>query len=615
MTTAELILSRFRGRVSHVAVCDDGATFHPVTLATPLKPEWLESEHLGGKRCLGFYLMTEANGVHCACVDFDNKPEHPDNQWRDKAEQLYYFLANAGLSPCVEISASGCAAHVWLFFERETEAWIPRAFWRGVSAKLGLAMPEVYPRQERLRDGGIGNLVRYPLWNQSRFVDVEADWQEITTESALSGSTTSGPELKMLAFDLGCGTLQPEASVAGDAGGLPGRVRERLAKTHSLLARRWAGDLTGLRDASRSALCQSIACELVRTYVPTTEIEAALRVWCREHAYEKGQREEWITDTVGKAYEFVVSRVEKKSLTVGTVKDAALDYLTQLAAGAPVVVPSGLTELDYSIGGVGFGEMAVVAARPSHGKSAFALQWVDSAAALGVSSLLISEEMGKLEIGKRALLSLSEFDESEWVERLPVMRGDVKEHYRQRETIHLVEACNTIERAEELIDQYCGIYGVRLVVVDYLQLLGCRGQGRYETVTEVSQRLKKAARRNDCALLALCQLNREIEKRDDWSPRLSDLRESGQIEQDADLVLFLQWPIRSGAKVKDSQGREVDVDPAEYRIWCAKRRNGAIRNPLVTIQFNPDRQLFSGLNRVSEFDDWNRDGKAQAAGD
>jgi replicative DNA helicase len=619
MSDAELILNCFRGRSNYVAVCDDGKTFHPAELKEPLKASWLESEHLSGKRCLGFYLMTADNGVFCTCVDFDNKEEHPDPQWRDKAESVYYLLANAGLSPCVEISASGRAAHVWLFLERETEAWIPRAFWKGVSARLNIAMPEVYPRQERLSGKGIGNLVRYPLWNQSRFVDIEAEWQEISVESALSVNRTSGPDLKMLAFDLGFGTLQPETSVTADASGLPARVKDRISRHASLIAKRWNGDMSGLKDPSRSALCQSIACELVRTYVPTTEIEAALRIWCREHDYDKGEREGWISDTVAKAYDFVLSRTEKKSVSVGTVKDACHEYLSQLEKGETIVVPSGLGELDYSIGGVGFGEMAVVAARPSHGKSAFALQWADQAASLGVSSLLISEEMGKLEIGKRALLSISEFNELEWKERMSVMRGDVDEHYAKREPIHLVESCNTVDRAEELIDQYCAIYGVRLVVVDYLQLLSCRGQGRYETVTEVSQRLKKAARRNDCAMLALCQLNREIEKRDNWSPKLSDLRESGQIEQDADLVLFLQWPLRSNAKTKDKHGNDVQVDPNEYRIWCAKRRNGAIKSPLVTVRFNPDRQQFDGsirnaANYVSEFGDWN-DGKSAASGD
>lgn len=593
MTAAELILSRFRGRTDHVAVCDDGVTFHPAKINTPLQPAWLESEHLSGKRCLGFYLLEQNNTCYATAVDFDNHDENPDPHWKAKTEKVYYALCQAGLDPVVEMSQSGKAAHVWLFFEDATEAWIPRAFWRGVSLFLEVALVEVYPRQDKLKDGGLGNLIRYPLWNQSRFVDVESDWATVEPDQALKCRTTSGPDLCLLAYELGMGELRPDVQLAEstDGSGLSQRVASRLSHTTSLLARRWAGDMSGMQDASRSALVMSIATELVRTYVPTTEIENAIRVWCNANGYDKGERSEWVSDTVRKAYDFVLNRTEKKTLSAGTLKSAALEYLSKLQSRQQVHVPSGISEVDNSIDGVGFGEMCIIAARPSHGKSSFALQWVDRAAASGLPCLIISEEMSRTELGHRALLSLSGTDESDWRDKTPLVTNEIEEHYRYRKDIYVVENVNSIDRAEEVINQYCSLYGVRLVVVDYLQLLGTEAASRYEIVTEVSKRLKQTATRNECALIALCQLNRGIEdQKRKWTPHLSDLRESGQLEADADVILFLVWPIRTS-------NHKPDQDPNEYFVFCAKRRNGAIRNPIVKTTFNPERQSFGNVSR------------------
>src|SRR5262249_15149849 len=161
------------------------------------------------------------------------------------------------------------------------------------------------------------------------------------------------------------------------------------------------------------------------------------------------------------------------------------------------------------------------------------------AAKRGTRCLVLSEEMATAELGKRAIHSITTLPEEHWgPETVGVLRGEVDTHYADRADIFVVENCNTIDRAEDVIDQCCSAHGVKLVVVDYLQLLGGRGLRRYEQVSDVSRRLKQAARRNGCALLALSQLNREVENREGKDPKLSDLRDSGQLEQDADLVLF-----------------------------------------------------------------------------
>ena len=580
MTLAAKILSLFRGRADHVAVAkDDG--FNPAPLSAPLKPSWLESEHLSQKRCLGFYVLTSGSQCYCSTVDFDNKPDKsPDPAWRDKTEATYFELTQLGLTPLVEISQSGQAAHVWLFFSEPVDAWLVRQFWAAVSESAKVAFVEVYPRQDVLTGKGLGNLMRYPLYGQSRFVEVERDWETIEPESALADvRTTDALTLGTLIFQLtGRSARRPEAGIAES--GLTRRVERLVSREHSLLGRRWRGDMEGLKDPSRSALCQSIACELVRLYVPTPEVEAALKQWCQQAGYEKGEREDWIGSTVGKAYEFVTSRDTERVASSWTMADALHEFVEQIGTEPPHI-PSGLKELDDSIDGVGIGEMCVIAARPSHGKTAFAMHWLDNAA-FDVPCLFISEEMSRTELAKRALLRISEFEASNWGEVKAELHADIDRYHNQRKPIYGVESCQSIDEAERVINQHCELYGVKLVAVDYLQLLDSKGTSRYENVTDISKRLKQAALRNRCAVIALCQLNREIERRDGRQPKMSDLRESGQIEQDADVIMFLEWPYRN----------EPKEDPELYQIYCSKRRNGPIRMPLVRTVFNPERQLF-----------------------
>lgn len=585
MTLAEQILSLFRGRPDVLAV-PNGLGFQPQPLTGPLPSHWLESEHLGGKRCFGFYLMTEASQVYCSAVDFDNKPDSPDPEWQTKAEQVYFELVKLGLTPLIEISQSGQAAHVWLFFDEPIDAWLVRQFWAAIERTSGVPFVEIYPRQDELAGKKLGNLIRYPLWNQSRFVDVENDWATLEPTTALADvRTTDATTLRTLVYHA-TGKTPQKVERGVSASGLSVRVDRLVGREHTLLGRRWRGDLDGLHDKSRSAAALSIACELVRLYVPTVEIEQALRVWCAQGDYDKGERDEWVTATVSKAYEFITSRQTERLGTSTTMKDAVLSYIDKLRNGIEPCIRSGIPELDYSVDGVSPGEVCVIAARPSHGKTAFAMQWVDFAASRGVPTLLISEEMSQQELGKRALLSISELSEDVWPTRVDTLSEQAIDHYGERDTIHLVESCQTIAEVERQVDEHCDLYGVKLVAVDYLQLLGSEHAARYDSVTEISRRLKQTATRNQVAMLVLCQLNREVEKRDGNDPKLSDLRESGQIEQDADLVLMLQWPVRY----------DINADPETYKVYCAKRRNGPVRQAVVFTEFDPQRQRFGKYN-------------------
>lgn len=601
---AQKMLSLFKGRENVIAVATGAAAFAPEH-GKPITAERLATDHLAGVRCLGFYLMLDSEHCVCSCLDFDNKPEQgrPDPSWRTKAESVFYMLTSLGLTPLMELSQSGEAAHVWIFFASPVPAWVPRAFWRRVCDRLEVRpIPEFYPRQDKLADANaIGNLVRFPLWALSRFVDPENDLAVLDPIEAVDAvRKVTAEDLRLAVFQSGMGELVPDrktdlatiavASAEG-AGTVPARVAKLVSTSGTLLAKRWDNDPIGMQDRSRSAVAMSLCTELVRAYVPTPEIAAALWAWVRRHDREgKYHRDAWINLTVAKAYDFVMEKRETRSAAVTTLHEACHQYIDRIERGAQLYVPSGIADLDASIDGIAPGEVCILAGRPSHGKSAVAFQWVANAAGLGVKGLIISEEMGAVEIGRRRLQSISRIDADQWVAAsCPALRRDVDDYHKGRADVYVVESCNSIDRVEEVIDQMCGLYNVGFVAIDYLQLLGGRSGGggksaesRQAEVAEVSRRVKQATRRNLCATLLLSQLNRGIESRDDFMPKMSDLRESGQIEQDADLIVFGVYPHRVNAE---------RFAPDMYRLVCAKRRNGPTRQPLIETTFNPSRQI------------------------
>jgi replicative DNA helicase len=195
---------------------------------------------------------------------------------------------------------------------------------------------------------------------------------------------------------------------------------------------------------------------------------------------------------------------------------------------------------------------------------------------------MLNAEMSGYEIGRRMVMNIVGGEEADWLLRKEEIDEKISEYYRDCAP-PLFEPVGTIDEVEAKI-KYHAERGVSLVAVDYLQLLRCHGiSGRYEAVTEISQRIKGAARDNDVALLALCQVSREVEKRDSPQFQPSDLRESGQLEQDADLIAFGWWWGRS----KDKQDSRQS-----YELHIAKRRNGPVRQSKIKIKFDPSKQRF-----------------------
>lgn len=263
-----------------------------------------------------------------------------------------------------------------------------------------------------------------------------------------------------------------------------------------------------------------------------------------------------------------------------TMEDAALEFLNQLEAGKMDCVSTGLPALDDALGGgVQWGEYVVIGARPSHGKTAFAMQLLDSCCAMGYRSAFISEEMSAVSLGRRTVQMVSDTEEHRWKQEIDDIRRTIKSHHAGQEKCIVIESVKTAMAASECIRSLAGEHGVKCVAIDYAQLLEARGKSDNERVAAASKLLSKAAKDTGVILFTLAQLSREIEKREKFAPKITDLGQSDQLARDADVVLFLVWPFR--------------IDPSlpakDFQIWGAKNRNRGMRKNLVNCEFTPSR--------------------------
>ena len=243
-------------------------------------------------------------------------------------------------------------------------------------------------------------------------------------------------------------------------------------------------------------------------------------------------------------------------------------------------VPTGYLDLDQMLCGLNGGDLVIIAARPSMGKTAFALNVIENAALSNPewlekspSCLLFSLEMGRQQLVSRMLCSRAR------VEGHRLRTGRLPAEDRAE----LTNAADELSRARIFIDDTSSLTmmslrararrlkakeGLDLVVVDYLQLLTFpRSESRQQEISNISRSLKGLARELEIPVVALAQLSRQVELRDPPRPQLADLRESGSIEQDADVVLLLYRP-EYYIKYRD----EENLGVAE--VICAKQRNG-----------------------------------------
>lgn len=282
--------------------------------------------------------------------------------------------------------------------------------------------------------------------------------------------------------------------------------------------------------------------------------------------------------------------------------DAMQHILSVRGTGGVPGIPTGLAQYDRLTGGMMPAEMTVLGARPSHGKSTLAFQIMLEAARMDVPVLLFSAEMSNRMVSQRVLANAAGVDSLAM--RLGTLPDEDYEKLARAQAALSslpVYSCDTggltIEQATRVADRMRderGDFG--LIVADYLQLIRSSDKTARrddEVVAATSVGLKTLAKRHNCHVLALAQLNRGVETRaGDKTPTLADLRQSGQIEQDADVACFLHRPIRHGERAVEVSGMATSSEHYAC-LSVAKQRNG----PLGACDLHFDGAL-------ARFEDW-----------
>lgn len=291
------------------------------------------------------------------------------------------------------------------------------------------------------------------------------------------------------------------------------------------------------------------------------------------HVIESPVKQETKTET--KANKHVVPTI--------TLMDALNAKLEKVRAGEEKLYTTGLPGVDIALsGGVAPGEVIIIAARPSHGKSALALQMIHHMSAAGRKCLIISEEMTTDMLAGRALAYISDVPKTQWRDNLSQVVRQVSEYGSARSDTLVATGCNTVQRATETIRHAVNENGVDTVFVDYLQLLSGGKKSNYENVSYASQQIQKLTIELGVVSVVMAQLNRDIESREKFIPKMRDLRDSGQIEQDAHVILFGAWPW----KINPSEPKD------RYQIYIAKNKEREIVQQCVDIRFEAPRQMF-----------------------
>ena len=247
-------------------------------------------------------------------------------------------------------------------------------------------------------------------------------------------------------------------------------------------------------------------------------------------------------------------------------------------------IKMGFTELDEPMSGLNKESLIILAARPSIGKSAFSLQVALNIAKRNVPVLYISPEMSKTQLTKRLLSMMSDVPYTRIMKRKDLTEHDIKRLQEANETIATLPLVIDDSSEQTITDvrlkarRMQATTGLGVLMVDYLQLL-CEGDDSKEAVTMISKGLKAIAKDLEIPVWAVSQLSRSIVYRDSQRPTLSDLRGSGQIEQDADAVLML-WRVAP------------KKTPNKIEIFIEKHRNGPLGQ--TTLNFNEETTKFTG---------------------
>ena len=377
-------------------------------------------------------------------------------------------------------------------------------------------------------------------------------------------------------------------------------VAEELKRIEKLQEIGGVGYLTTLAQYAGTAAYVEEYAELIKNKSILRRMMQAAQEIEKTALEDPPHVQEFLDDAQGKF--FAISQqsnpqagIKIKDLLSGVKADSGLPYLKELEARqekylekgeeAAIVmgIPSGFCDLDQLLNGLLPSNLVICAARPAMGKTAFALNIAESICfkhhqPVGIFSLEMSAE----QLLSRMICSQSE------VESKKILTGSLSGVEYQR----VVETVSAMQTQVMIIDDQPGlkitdlrararrmkeVHNVQFIVIDYLQLLSGSGrnvanENRQQEISEISRMLKNLARELDVPVFCLCQLSRKVEERVGHRPMMSDLRESGAIEQDADVVLFLLRP----------EYYDENASPGLGEVIIGKNRHGATGTVKVT---------------------------------
>lgn len=307
-----------------------------------------------------------------------------------------------------------------------------------------------------------------------------------------------------------------------------------------------------------------------------------------------GSADEYRAEVQALVTEAIAQHNKAGAAPIGDVMNRLWDQLTTSETTA---ISTGLYDLDNLIYGLRKGRLVTIAGRPSHGKTALALTIACNVASRGAAGLVFSMEMDEEELGQRILAMQSGIDGRQ-IQQLHLDEGEMRSAAtwigRVGEwPLWIQTSAVTLNDIRTITLRHIAQHGpLAFVIVDYVGLVtpsGRKGQNRAQEIGEISRGLKALAMEAKCDVLMLAQLNREIEHRSDPIPTLADLRDSGDIEQDSNIVIFVVNP-----EMFDPQTE----DKGKGFLYVAKHRGGA--RGRIALKFNAPLTRFDNLVEYRE---------------
>ena len=263
-----------------------------------------------------------------------------------------------------------------------------------------------------------------------------------------------------------------------------------------------------------------------------------------------------------------IAQFDKQEIQVADMKEVLVEIVAELTGTVTAIYhPTGYTKLDKYLRWFTPGQLNIIAARPSVGKTMVAMNFLLKQTEADKKIALFSLEMTNKEISQRILarnsgMPVDQMNKPATPEQLDRVNTAMIKLEAQLKNLTLIDSVYTLPQITRMIKYLHKKSWLDLVYIDYLQIFDIKGDNRNLEIGKITRTLKKLAKDLQISIILLSQLNRSLETRGDQDPKLSDLRDSGSIEQDADIVLML--------------GRDLEYEPETMKVFIRKNRNWSL---------------------------------------